>query len=135
MTISAQSALAVSLSALLNVNQSTPSLLVNGLEHQELILDVRINNTDVHNAKLSLNLLELLQHKIYIRSYTELQQSLNLGNKHSEALVNLWTNSVYSQSLQQQKSVCNAIKAQDNSCFQSQTSYQSKRQKIALSIS
>ncbi len=137
--LSVQSALAVSLSALLNVNQTAPSLLVGSVTHQELTLDVRINNpinnTDVHSAKLSRNLSELLQHKIYIQFCTELQQSINLNNEPREALVNLWINAFYNQSLQQQGSVYNAIKAQQNSCFKSQNSYQAQRQKISLHIS
>ncbi len=139
-TISAQSALAVSLSALLNVNQATPSLLVDNSAFSVLVIDESIINSTIHHANfndtsLSSNLSDLLQQKAFIQYFSGLKLSINLNNEYHVALNILWVNAAYRQSFQLQKCVYNAIKGQQHSCFQGQVSYQAERQKIALHLS
>ena len=131
--LSAQAVFGVSLSSLLVANNTTPSLLIDSSFHQESDINASIIDK-VNNTKLKSNLSDLFNHKIVSR-HIKSQFLIISTNECRPTLVNKWENATYRQSFQQQSSVYSAIKAQQNSCFQSQTSYQAERQKIALQLS
>lgn len=132
--LSAQAALAIPLSIILNASHTASSLLVDSSVHQVLTIDELIINK-VSNRKLSINLSELLLHKVIYKPVNELQHSISLANEYGTAIAHRWVNAAYRQSFQQQKSVYCAIQAQQNSCFQGQANYQAERQKISHPIS
>lgn len=131
--LSVHSALAVPLFSLLNVNHPSLSLSVDNTKQKQFFTDQIIIKegipSETSNIKLSHSLSLLLQHKSSYQFINELSLTVILSNDNSVAFFNSWLKSTYQQAFQQQQTVYSAIQAQQNSCFQSQTSYKTERQK------
>lgn len=132
--LSIQAVLAIPLSSLLNVNQTTPFLLFDRSTPQKLATDVDNINviSKTNDIKFNHKLSELFQHKAVVLFANELQLSIILANEYRGSLVHTLINSVYNRTFQQQKCVYSVIQAQINTCFNTQANHQAERQKTPL---